>query len=294
MITTSLSMKAATSDDSLEVTFHSRIPTKATLNGMVYTINRKADALLKRSKDTLHVILTSDTLKKTIILKPIKTFHYYFPSYHGELEKYRYQKDVYIDFQSEDSIALKFPGDKKGQIDLMISVPFANNFYFHPPGESYKFGSGFFGTSVGIGYHYKTNRYINMLASIQIQYEIPIPVGIDYFGGVYEFQRSKNLCITDNYQINRFTLGYGLDYSWNTWSINYYGDDYNPPTQVPYSKTNESIGLILNGYFKINNHLHLGLIYRPDFLTVYPYKKIEYGHSVSVDVAWKFRIKTRK
>ena len=184
--------------------------------------------------------------------------------------------------------------DRKGQIELMLSIPYVNNFYSHPDGESVKIGTGFWGVSGGVGYQYGSNRFVSLLGSLQIQYDIPVLMGIDYEDGIYEDQYSKNISLMDNYQINKWIFGYGLSYSWNSWRIRYFGEDYIPPYQVPYSVSNQSLGTNLYPYFNLFRHLYVGLVYRPQFLTVDPATKFQYSHSISLDFSWRWRINTMK
>lgn len=184
--------------------------------------------------------------------------------------------------------------NKTGQIEIMVSVPYVNNFYSVPEGESAKFGTGFWGLSGGLGYQYSPNKFARLTLSSQIQYEVPVLMGIDYEDGVYEGQSTANLSLTDNYQLKRWTFGYGLSYSWNSWHISYMGKDYIPPHQVSRQVLNQSLGLNLTTYFNLFKNLDVGIVYRPQFLTLHPTTKLNYQHSISLDIALKFRIKTKK
>ena len=182
--------------------------------------------------------------------------------------------------------------NKTGQIEIMCSIPFINSFYSKPEGETDKFGIGFWGVSGGLGYQYCSNKYVSLLVSSQIQYEIPAPMGYDIESGVVESQESYNISLMHNHQILKMTFGYGVSYSWNEWGINYYGEDYIPPSQVSYSILNQSIGFNFNGYFQLFKGFHVGLVYRPSFLTVEPLTKLKYQHSISLDFSWRWRINT--
>lgn len=184
--------------------------------------------------------------------------------------------------------------NKTGQIEIMVSIPYVNNFYSVPEGESAKWGTGFWGISGGLGYQYSPSKFASLTLSSQIQYEVPFPAGIDYEDGILEDQYSTNLSIMDNYQLKRWTLGYGLSYSRNTWRIRYFGEDYIPPLQVPRHVSNQSMGLNLAAYYNVYKNLHIGIVYRPQFLTIDPTTKLNYQHSISLDIAWKWRIKRAK
>jgi hypothetical protein len=191
-------------------------------------------------------------------------------------------------------LSLTAQENKTGQIEIMVSIPYVNNFYSIPEGESAKWGTGFWGISGGLGYQYNPNKFGSFTLSSQIQYGIPIPMGIDYEDGTLEDQYSTNLSITDNYQFNRWTFGYGLSYSRNSWRIRYFGEDYIPPLQVSRHVSNQSIGLNFATYYNVYKNFNVGIVYRPQFLTIDPTTKLNYQHSISLDIAWKWRIKTKK
>lgn len=184
--------------------------------------------------------------------------------------------------------------DKTGQIELMFSIPFVNTFYSKPEGMTNKSGIGFWGISGAIGYQYAKHKFVSLIASSQIQYEAPVPMGMDYESGILEDQYSSNISLINNYQLKKFIFGYGLSYSWYVWRVRYFGEDYMPPNQIDNSVANQSIGLNLNTYYRIGKHFNVGLIYRPDFLMVNPSVKVNYQHSISIDFCWRWRIKTKK
>jgi len=184
--------------------------------------------------------------------------------------------------------------DKTGQIEVMFSIPFVNTFYSQPEGMTGKSGTGFWGISGAIGYQYAKHKFVSIIASSQIQYEVPVPMGIDYESGILEDQYSSNISLINNYELKKFIFGYGLSYSWFVWRVRYFGEDYIPPNQIDNSVKNQSIGLNLNTYYRIGKHFNVGLIYRPDFLMVNPSVKMNYQHSISIDFCWRWRIKTNK
>ena len=184
--------------------------------------------------------------------------------------------------------------DKTGELELMFSIPFVNSFYSQPEGEPRKYGTGFLGISGAIGYRYAQHRFVSIIASSQIQYEIPVPMGIDYESGIYEDQYSSNISLIKNSECKRFVFGYGLSYSWYTWRIRYFGQDYIPPDQVGKIVSNRSIGLNLSTYYRIGKHVNVGIVYRPDFLMIKPFVKMKYQHSISLDFCWRWRINPSK
>ncbi|MFL1011491.1 hypothetical protein [Flavisericum labens] len=184
--------------------------------------------------------------------------------------------------------------DKIGEVEIMFSIPYVNNFYSQPEGETNKSGIGFWGVSGSVGYQYSKNKFASIVFSNQMEYEVPVPMGIDYIDGILEDQYSSNISLINNHNLKKFIIGYGLSYTWYTWRIRYFGEDYMPPNQIGKSVSNQSLGLNLNTYYKIGRHLNIGIVYRPDFFMVNPSSKLKYQHSISLDFCWRWRISKKK
>ncbi len=182
--------------------------------------------------------------------------------------------------------------NRKGQIELMVSMPFVNSFYSQHKGESTKISTGCFGISGGVGYQYGAHTFANLIVSGQIS--ATAPVGVDYVSGEVEFQSSYNISLMNNHWIKKWIVGYGISYAKHMWRINYYGEDYISPEYVSRSAYNNSLGLNVCTYFNIFLGFNVGIVYRPSLLTIQPDTKFSYQHSISLDVAWRFRINTKK
>jgi hypothetical protein len=120
---------------------------------------------------------------------------------------------------------------------------------------------------------------------------VPVPAAVD-ISGEYALMSSTYLSLMDNYKFKRFSVGYGLNYSRNTWDYRYYARfDSQPPTREPVKKTSQSIGLTINGHYQIGKHFFIGLIYRPTALNVKPTNQFKYEHLISMEFAWRIRLK---
>lgn len=183
---------------------------------------------------------------------------------------------------------------KVGEMEIMFSFPYVNHFYIKPKDEGVKSQMGFWGISVGIGYQYAEKSFANVVVSGQLNAELPIPVARDYENGVKEFQYSSNISLMNNHQIKKWIVSYGISFSQQNWHINYYGDFYNPPTDVNRSYTTNSLGVNVGTYFCIFKNFNVGILYRPNFLMLKPETKWHYQHSISLDIAFRFRIKLKK
>ena len=272
--------------------------------------------LIRRSKSDLVLTLLSDTIKREFVVKssPNGPFLYgnllwaefcpiaYLIDFSNS-KRFYYGKSVYLNVNNVDSVIIpkisksfidyrsKLYPSKTGQINLVFSIPYANSFYLQPPLESTKSNTGFWGSSVGIEYYYKDNKYINLSANIASDFFAPVIGAIDIWGE-YDLMSTSYVSFTNNYKYNRFTIGYGINYSTNTWDHKFYsGYDDSPPLRDPVKRVSESIGITLNGYHQISKYFFVGVIYRPTLLRINPNVEFRYEHLISLDFAFKFKLK---
>ena len=275
-----------------------------------------AEFRIKRSKKDLHVKLYNDSLQKDFIVKasPNGTFLYLnliaypiFPIMYGidftNQKRFYYGKKVFLDINDTNKIIRpkilnhyynywhKEYQTNKGQMDLIISFPWVNSFFMQPNGETYKVNTGFWGFSSGLEYFYKDYKYLSFSSGALMDFFIPFPAAVD-FSGYRENMYSLYATLTDNFKLKRFTLGYGLTFSKNTWELMYY-DCFDPPpmTREPVTKSSNSIGFTFDGYHQIGKLFYIGLIYRPTIVNVYPELKWKYEHIISLNFKMKLRIK---
>jgi hypothetical protein len=177
---------------------------------------------------------------------------------------------------------------QKFQFNIVLSVPLLNYFYFDPKVILPQSDFGFYGFSGGIEYYYQDNRFVSLsvtkaisLYSVMIGPDFPTTnFNADYFA------------INNNMRINRFIIGYGLNYCRTNWKKDHDPRHYveEDLLQDPQKLTTKSIGLNFSGHFQISKHFYAGLIYRPSVFDVYPEIRMNYGHLISFDVAYKFDI----
>jgi hypothetical protein len=280
------------------------------------TYNLPAKIRFERSRNDLDIRLISDTSKMnfTVLSSPNPAFLYgnllwmqvspaaYLIDFTNP-KRFYYGKSIYLDINDTirilrppvskfyyDYFSKTYPTNK-GQINLVFSLPWINSFFLQPQNESSKQNTGFWGLSVGLEYFYKNNKFISLNANAVSDFFVPVPAAVD-ISGEYEMMSSTYLSITDNYKFKRFTLGYGINYSKNTWDYRYYDRfDPPPPTRDPIKRTSESMGFTFNGYHQFGEHFFVGLIYRPTFVMIYPQVGFKYEHLISLDFAWKIRLK---
>jgi hypothetical protein len=184
----------------------------------------------------------------------------------------------------------KYPKNK-GTGLLNVSLPYVNSFHLKPNKESYKTNTGFWGISVGCDYYYQKNRFVNLSLAGVSDIFFPVPAAVDIFGE-YELMHSSYTALSNNHTWNRFSIGYGISFSKNTWDyINRSRYDSIPPIREPVKKTNFSIGLIFPAYVQLSKIWHVGLIYRPSFIKLNSADLLKYEHLISLDFALKWRVK---
>lgn len=298
-----------------DIRVSSNVPNaKAEIQDSVYSL--PAEFRIRRSKEDLNIKLLSDSLERNYIVKasPNATFLYanlicypILPIMYGidftNQKRFYYGKTITLNSYDTTSIirpkisekyydywTKSFPTNK-GQINLIYSLPWANSFYLKPNQETSKANTGFWGISAGLEYYYKEKKYLSLTGSAVMDFFIPFPAAVDFSGEV-ENMYSVYTSLTDNYKFRRFTVGYGLNYSRNTWQLVYHDRfDPPPPTREPATKSSNTIGFTFDGYHQIGKRFYIGLIYRPTLLNIYPDVDFKYEHLISLDFKWKIRLK---
>ncbi len=274
-----------------------------------------ANVEIKRSRKDLQIKLIGDKIEKAYVIKssPNAAFLYgnlicypIFPIVYGidltNQKRFYYGKSIFLN--SADTTGIIRPKiskscydywsktyeTKKGQVNLVYSLPWVNSFYLHPKQEGPKINTGFWGISAGLEYFYKKNKYVSLTGSAVMDFFIPFPAAVDFSGEV-ESMNSLYASLTDNYKFRRFSLGYGVNFSRNTWQLVYYDRfDPPPPTREPVKKSDNSIGLTFDAYHQVGKRFYIGLIYRPTLANIYPDFEFKYGHLISLDFKWKLRV----
>ena len=268
----------------------------------IKTINNKANLLVERKKELLSIVTMTDSITKTIEIKPRNSFMYWCNITHtfgiGLLvdmknpKRYSYPERIYIN--SADTINKYYKYGKsnnKGELDLHLSLPHFNFFNLTPQGEGMKVGASFWGLTVGLDYYHSKNQFVNLGGSYAFGLSFPIPAAVDFFGE-RELMSSWYISLSNNHKLWRFTAGYGLSFGKNIWDFGYYSwEEELPPTKAPITKSHYAFGLIFPIYFQLSEHFNIGVVYRPTFYRPNIADKFAYEHLISIDFAWKIRIK---
>lgn len=268
----------------------------------VETQDNKAHLEVKRQKETLSIVAITDSLTKSITVKPKNSSMYwanlcllYGVGMLVDMEnpkRYSYPERIYIN--SADTISKYYKYGKannKGELDLHLSLPHFNFFNLTPQGEEMKVGASFWGLTVGLDYYHTKNQFVNLGGSYAFGVPFPIPAAVD-FSGERELMSSWYISLSNNHKLWRFTTGYGLSFGKNIWDFGYYSwEEELPPTKAPITKSHYAFGLIFPAYFQLSEHFNIGVVYRPTFYRPNMTDKFAYEHLISIDFAWKIRLK---
>lgn len=198
----------------------------------IKTTNNKANVRVARKKEMLHIVVATDSLTKTVPIEPKNSFLYWgniFSNFgigmlvdKNNPKRYAYPQRIYIN--SSDTISRYFKygqSNNKGELYLHLSLPHINSFRLTPEGETPKVNTGFWGLTVGLDYYHSKNQFVNIGISAVSDFFVPIPAAVD-INGEYELMSSRYISLSNNHRYKRFTIGYGLSYSVNTWDFRYY------------------------------------------------------------------------
>lgn len=188
---------------------------------------------------------------------------------------------------------------KNGDLRLDLKLPHLNYLALNPDREFRDSEFGFNGYGIGAEYSYGDNKFVEASSSFAMTFEFPFPAPVDaeYNKILYSFYFN----VTDNIIKNRFTFGYGLNYSLNTWKEwtrdfdNWEGDimKYGLITSSKVH-TNRNLGVHFNSFYRLGKTIHLGLIYQPSLLNLNGRPKLIYEHLISLEVNWRIKLLNTK
>lgn len=290
------------------IKLYSHIPNaKAKVNDSIYSL--PATVNVERSRQSLPVSLIVGQAETNIEIKSKINPQFIYGNiafgYLGYLvdltnqKRFYYGREILLDNINKDNDSLRaregtnyfkrqFP-THKGQVNIVASIPYINGFYLQPHKEPAKPDFGFFGLTLGAEYFYKENRFIKFTAGSTIDFEAPVPVPIDS-DGAYESVNATNFTLTNNYKLERFTLGYGLNYAIYTWRLINHEYEFPDNDPKPRTKNSHSYGLSFNGYHQFSKTFFLGVVYNPTFVNSFPVTQFKYQHTISLDLVFKFTV----
>jgi hypothetical protein len=294
---------------STRVNIYTSAPAKVTTRGRTLTtLNNEVQIKIPRSGSPAIIKVSSDSIQRNIVLSPINSFAWYTNIYFNwgigmlvEAKKplrYTYPRHVYINMADTTSSYHRYipkqnryrPAYNKGELHLALSLPYGNIFLLKPNQEPVKTSGGFFGAGIGLDYYHRNNQFINVSATAVSDFPIPFPAPLDR-RGEYETMASAYFSISNNHDVRRFSLGYGVTYAFNTWAHNNGGGlVVSPPSHEPVRKSQNAWGLLLSSYYHITPVFSAGITYRPTLLRPSADHPFEYEHLISIGCSWKIKL----
>ena len=173
------------------------------------------------------------------------------------------------------------PQPQKGDIHLVLSLPYFNQFNLNPYSDYRSKSFGFMGFAAGLEYFLSKTNYLNFNSSVNFNSALPFPAIIEYEDG-YEFIKTTHFSLTHNHKINKFKMGYGLSYGTNNWHRS--GRGFNIVDQM---EIYHFWGLNFPVYYQLSKNFRLGMVYRPGFYRNLSEEKFKYEHLLSIDSVCK-------
>ncbi|WP_421750263.1 hypothetical protein [Croceimicrobium sp.] len=266
------------------------------------TIDNKAILQVERKNEPLQLTVSTDSLSKTIEIEAKHSYRYWSNLIaNGGIgmlvdkntpKRYTYPHRIYINVTDTlISYSNYIQGKSKGELDLTLSLPHLNSFHLKPENEGAKTNTGFWGLNLGLDYYHSQRQFFTIGISWVSDFFVPLPAAVD-LSGEYELMSSSYASFSNNHKLGRFSLGYGLAYTKNIWDFKYFDRfDPPPPTREAVKKSSIALGFIFPAYFQLGKHFNLGLIYRPTFYRPEMTDKFQYEHLISLDFAWKIRLR---
>lgn len=287
---------------------------KVEVNNKVYDL--PAIVTVKRSKENLRLVLMNDSTSKEFFIRPSLSPMFLFVNMSwtwlapvGWLVDSTNPKRFYygggVVLSMNDTVTVKqtrlgrkyqnfmlhtFP-EKKGTVRIALAPPFLSFYYFHPKDQPRKFTAGFYSASVGLEYFYKDSRYLSTTFGAGTDMLLaPVP---DLF--FEEAMHTVYVSLTDNVKINRFTLGYGLNYAVNKWRYDPYSgfEDETPPDDRRITETSHGLGVTLTSSVQLSKVFFAGIVYRPTLLKTKPETKFDYEHFIAIELSAKLRVRRK-
>lgn len=182
----------------------------------------------------------------------------------------------------------------KGRLNVSLSLPWTQFYSILPPARGVRrYAHGFIGIGAGVEYLYrdKTGLALEWNGMLNIFIPVLAPLDIEY-SGPYEGSSAMALSLAEYRHFRRFTLGYGINFTRNSWGYNYNdepleeGGEVPPPTFGTESLYEQywSAGVVASAYVNLTPKIIFGVTYRPTFYRFTLPRKFCYEHTISLDL----------
>lgn len=291
--------------DYTKIKIHTTEPSTIMVNGDTIETDarNKATIFAERIDAPLFLVVETGQLQKKVDINYKNSVAYYLniPNTYGlgmlidkdNPKRFTYPRNIYLNSANTEPIYFNYDqSNPKGAWYLNLSLPYINQFSFHPESEiDRKKSLGFWGIGFGLDYYHQEHQFLNFSGKAVTNSPIPIIAAID-FTGEFEWMYSTYFSFSNNHKWERFSFGYGLSLGSNTWDLRFY-DTFGapPPIRTPIKRKHYALGVVLPVYHQLGPTFHLGLIYRPTFFRFNTIPSTKYEHLISLDLVWKFRLR---
>lgn len=265
-------------------------------------VKNRAKIQVPRSLQPLKLTVISGDQSNEFMIPSQSSFMYWsniFTNYglgmlidHDKAQRYSYPSKVYLDPKNTSgTYLLRDTRNRNKEWQLKLGIPYVNTFFLQPDLEiDAKSNTGFWGLSLGLDYYHHSNQYLEFTVSGQSDFLVPVPAAVD-IEGEYEIMSSWHWSLSNLYRIKRFSLGYGVSFSRNTWSFRYssFGDPP-PPSRAPISVSNTTFGFNFPIYYHLGNHFYFSALYRPSVWRISTINPRAYEHLISFGFGWEINL----
>lgn len=253
-------------------------------------INSTRAYYIPRNNEPLKVKLQIDSTPKTIFLKPVNSFAFWYniPSTYGigmlvdkdNMKRYSYPKRNYLKLEDTLIKRYNFAPTKKGTLNLSLSLPYITGFSIRAIDEQYN-SEGIFGLEAGLDYFYLDNNHLSVNLGIATD-----RFG-EYFGpGYIQSANVKYLSLRNNNIIGSLNFGYGINVSQLKWTQQTIGDTIKNDHLIK----NTQLGPSFSAQYRLGYYFSLGVLYQPTLINANFKSSFKYEHYLSFNFSWKLPI----
>jgi hypothetical protein len=252
--------------------------------------------IVKRDSVPLKITVTNDTLKREVLIRPILSRTTYlnifnlgagYLSDRHSVKQYTYPKLIWIGIKDTGNIYYKLKPPPVCMLSLNFSVPLINQFYVRTSSNEDRSNVGIFGITAGVNYWYRHQHFFSVQIGMSVAQE-----GLLYKRGDTIPQKTYTnlfLNVKHNHNFGLFDLGYGVTASHIVYED--YDRVYENDELVKLYRIRRNpwvLGLSLSGYYHIGKIVAIGLLYQPQLIEWNNELKFRYGHTINLDVMWRF------
>jgi long-subunit fatty acid transport protein len=138
------------------------------------------------------------------------------------------------------------------------------------------------GIGIGIDYYHSKKQFIHLGVSRNTGNSFQL------FGSSEKYD-SDYIFLSNNHKIKRFSIGYGVSFTNNTWEYKSEGWFFSSKKHL--KKNHKAFGFIFPLTYQFTNNFNIGFVYRPTFYRPNMTDKFVYESLTSVGCVLKVRMK---